>query len=190
MKKQIVTYLTVALFAMLSADLVAARSDHVKGDSHVNNGHQRINLAKGGHRHGGGGHHRASGGHHRASGGHNRHSGGGHHRHRSHRHSSVSLGINMGGGYYNSGYYGRGYGYGYPYRYYNRPYYYYGRPYYYPPTVVVPSAPTVYIQQESATPAEAQINYWYYCRKPDGYYPYVKQCPDGWLQVAPQPPIK
>jgi hypothetical protein len=143
MKKHIVTYLTVALFAILSADFVAA---------------------KGGHHHGGGGHH---------------------------RHSSVSLGINLGGGYYNSGYYGRGHGYyGYPYRYYNRPYYYYGRPYYYPPTVVVPSAPPVYIQQESATPAEAQINYWYYCRKPDGYYPYVKECPDGWLQVAPEPLIK
>jgi hypothetical protein len=29
---------------------------------------------------------------------------------------------------------------------------------------------------------------WYYCRKPDGYYPYVKACPGGWQTVPAQPP--
>lgn len=27
--------------------------------------------------------------------------------------------------------------------------------------------------------------YWYYCQNPGGYYPYVQQCPNGWLQVVP-----
>ena len=30
--------------------------------------------------------------------------------------------------------------------------------------------------------------YWYRCNQPDGYYPYVTQCPGGWLQVPAQPP--
>ncbi len=60
-------------------------------------------------------------------------------------------------------------------------------PYYAAPPVVVQSGPTTYIQQEPATPA-----YWYYCRNPQGYYPYVSQCPDGWLTVVPpaQPPTR
>jgi hypothetical protein len=56
----------------------------------------------------------------------------------------------------------------------------------------VPTAPPVYIQQQQPQPQQQaapqpQINYWHYCRNPEGYYPYVKKCPDGWLQVAPQP---
>jgi hypothetical protein len=39
----------------------------------------------------------------------------------------------------------------------------------------------VYIQREP--PAE----YWYYCWDPQGYYPYVPECPGGWVKVAPQP---
>ncbi len=27
--------------------------------------------------------------------------------------------------------------------------------------------------------------YWYYCQNPAGYYPYVSQCPGGWLTVVP-----
>ncbi|WP_322629104.1 hypothetical protein [Halothiobacillus sp.] len=63
-------------------------------------------------------------------------------------------------------------------------------PYYYPPQVItVPSSPPVYIQQDEPPVASApQNNYWYYCRNPQGYYPYVKQCPGGWQAVAPQPP--
>ncbi len=58
----------------------------------------------------------------------------------------------------------------------------------YPPTVMLPSAPSVYIeQQETATPTQPQIQYWYFCQNPEGYYPYVKECPDGWLQVVPHP---
>lgn len=108
-----------------------------------------------------------------------------------HGHSHLSIGL----GYYGSGFYG-GYGYGgygfggygmsgfgYPF--------YYPSSYYYPPTVIVPTTPPVYIQQQQSQPAQSaqpQTNYWYYCQNPDGYYPYVKNCPGGWLQVAPQPP--
>lgn len=138
-------------------------------------------LARDGH--GGGGHHRGGYGH---SGGHG-----------SHGHSHLNLGINL-GGYYGPGYYGYGgyggysrygfgghgfggYGYGYPSYY---------PPYYaYPPTVIVPSTPPVYTQQQ-VEPAQPQTNYWHYCQNPDGYYPYVKNCPGGWLQVAPQPPAQ
>ena len=104
-----------------------------------------------------------------------------------HGHSRFSLGL----GYYGPGFYG-GYGYGgygfnrYGFGGYGYPYYY-PPMYAYPPTVVVPTTPPVYIQQESR-PIPSQINYWYYCQKSDGYYPYVKDCPGGWLPVAPKPP--
>ena len=59
----------------------------------------------------------------------------------------------------------------------------------YAPVVSVPAAPPVYIQQGvvQAPPQAQASNYWHYCRNPEGYYPYVKNCPGGWLQVAPQP---
>ena len=31
-----------------------------------------------------------------------------------------------------------------------------------------------------------QPYYWYFCQDPQGYYPYVKNCPGGWMQVVPQ----
>ncbi len=33
-----------------------------------------------------------------------------------------------------------------------------------------------------------QSNYWYCCENPEGYYPEVNKCTEGWFQVAPQPP--
>jgi hypothetical protein len=63
----------------------------------------------------------------------------------------------------------------YPYYY---PYYpYYPYPYYpyYPPAE--------YMQQETAA---APPYYWYYCEGAQAYYPYVQQCPGGWLQVVPR----
>lgn len=47
-------------------------------------------------------------------------------------------------------------------------------PYYAPP-------PPVYIEQGDAA------GYWYYCNKPAGYYPGVRECPGGWVRVVPQP---
>lgn len=33
-----------------------------------------------------------------------------------------------------------------------------------------------------------QPQYWAYCRNPQGYYPYVSECPAGWLPVTPTSP--
>lgn len=60
--------------------------------------------------------------------------------------------------------------------------------YYYPPRVVVlpPAPPPVYIEQAPA--AAPAPSYWYYCEASRAYYPYVKDCPGGWMAVAPTPP--
>jgi hypothetical protein len=50
-----------------------------------------------------------------------------------------------------------------------------------PPVVIEQQAP-VYLQPDSP------VQYWYYCQNPQGYYPYVQQCPGGWMQVVPTPP--
>jgi hypothetical protein len=60
------------------------------------------------------------------------------------------------------------------------PYY----PYYQAPPVVIERQPPVYIEPE---PEPEEQTYWYYCRNPQGYYPYVKQCPGGWMKVVPSP---
>ncbi|HEX7629862.1 MAG TPA: hypothetical protein VF431_05945, partial [Candidatus Methylomirabilis sp.] len=57
-------------------------------------------------------------------------------------------------------------------------------PYYSAPSVVLQSAPTEYIQQAPEAPPQS---YWYYCQNARAYYPYVKDCPGGWMQVVPQP---
>ena len=56
-----------------------------------------------------------------------------------------------------------------------------GYPYYAAPPVVVQPGPITYIQREA--PGDA---YWYYCKEAGAYYPYVKDCPGGWMQVVPQ----
>ncbi len=59
----------------------------------------------------------------------------------------------------------------------------------YPPypsaPVIVQQTPPVYIQQSA--PGEA-ATYWYYCEQSRGYYPYVKECPGGWMTVVPPGP--
>jgi len=65
---------------------------------------------------------------------------------------------------------------------------YYPPYYYYPPAVVaVPAPPTTYIEKGSphATPSQPS-SYWYYCEASKTYYPYVKECPAGWMRVVPQ----
>ncbi|MBX3616317.1 hypothetical protein [Nitrosomonas sp.] len=109
---------------------------------------------------------------------------------RGHHHSHFGIGL----GYYGPGFYGGyggygfgGYGYGYPYYY--SPWYAYPTPVV-PTAPIVPTTPPVYIERQeaqSSQPAQSQANYWYYCRDPDGYYPYVKNCPGGWLPVSPRP---
>ena len=70
------------------------------------------------------------------------------------------------------------------------PGWWYPPPYYYPPQVVVvpPSQPPVYIErQDEAMPQSEAQQYWYFCKSAKGYYPYVKECPEGWQKVLPQP---
>ena len=81
------------------------------------------------------------------------------------------------------GYYGLGYGRYWPYYGGYSPYHgSYGGGYggSYPPVR--------YIQQQGGAQAttKPQANYWHYCSNPKGYYPHVKKCPDGWMQVVPQ----
>jgi hypothetical protein len=72
--------------------------------------------------------------------------------------------------------------------YYGSPYY--GSPYYVPNYGYV--APQQYSQpaypQQGPAPVQQASNYWYFCPGSNGYYPYVRECPGGWQQVAPQPP--
>ena len=49
---------------------------------------------------------------------------------------------------------------------------------YYPPQATQASP-------EYNEPEQQQPYYWYYCQDPKGYYPYVKSCPGGWMQVVP-----
>jgi hypothetical protein len=86
------------------------------------------------------------------------------------------------------GHYGWSLNFGMPFGY---PYYSYP---YSPPVVVVPAPPTTYIEQDTSTQDAPQAsapqaaNYWYFCAKPEGYYPYVKTCAGGWTKVSPIPP--
>lgn len=73
---------------------------------------------------------------------------------------------------------------------------FYPPPYYYRPEVVVMPAPQpqVYIEQPreesvgTGQPASASgAQYWYYCAASKSYYPYVKECPEGWQKVQPHP---
>lgn len=56
------------------------------------------------------------------------------------------------------------------------------QPYYAPPVYVQP-APVV-VQRAPETYVERATDYWYYCAQSAAYYPYVKECPAGWMQVV------
>lgn len=146
---------------------------------------------------------------------HHHHHGGGHHYYDNFGLGfGLGLGIGFGGpfGYYSPlapfGYYG---GFGVPFNsfgfyggraggfygnYAGFGLYRYFEPYYplggYPAASPVFSAPLrtpTYVQRNdvSRPAAPQQKNYWYYCRNPEGYYPYVKQCAEQWIKVPPQP---
>lgn len=66
---------------------------------------------------------------------------------------------------------------------------YYPPPYWSSPPVIVHSAPPIYIERDAAGAApDDDANYWYHCKRPEGYYPYIKECPGGWQKVVPTPP--
>lgn len=94
---------------------------------------------------------------------------------------------------FSPGFYGLGLGYGLGYYGGYYPYYGgyggYGGYYGYPPAVVTVPTPSVYIQQSPPVVQQYQSGYWYYCGNPEGYYPYVKECLNGWQQVEPRPSV-
>ncbi|MCL4746080.1 MAG: hypothetical protein KJZ83_11775 [Burkholderiaceae bacterium] len=82
-------------------------------------------------------------------------------------------------------------GHPYPYAY---PYAYpYGYPYAYP-YPPAPPQPQSYVERPPEPGSDAQPpegaapepGYWYWCTDPQGYYPSVRECPQGWLQVPAQ----
>lgn len=116
------------------------------------------------------------GGHGGYYGGHGGYYGGGWHGGGWHGGTSWNFGVNLGGWGWGGPFYPY---YGYPYAY----------PYPYYPAYPYVSAPIVTQQpaqeyQQTAPPPEQQ-SYWYFCTDPNGYYPYVKRCPSGWLKVVP-----
>ncbi len=70
-------------------------------------------------------------------------------------------------------YYGYPFGYPYPYP-------------YFPPAVVAPPVMN-YIQQSPPAGQQNPSAYWHYCTDPEGYYPYIKECPNGWQVIPPTP---
>lgn len=67
--------------------------------------------------------------------------------------------------------------------YYPAPIYPYPNPYV-PGTVTVINNPA----PPEAPPAQAPAaQYWYHCTAPEGYYPYVSECPGGWTKVPATP---
>ena len=67
----------------------------------------------------------------------------------------------------------------------------YAYPYNVAPIVINSTPQTqLFTQQEPAANAAPQVvpevSYWYYCIRPAGYFPYVKDCSEPWLKVVPQ----
>jgi hypothetical protein len=96
-----------------------------------------------------------------ARGGHGGHSG-----HFGHGGGHVGIGLFVGPDWWGPGWWG-------PYPYY---------PYYQSPPVIVQPPPEIYVQP---APQAEEPNYWYFCPEPQGYYPYIKTCPKGWMKVVP-----
>lgn len=88
--------------------------------------------------------------------------------HWGHRHGGVRWGVTI----------GVPLGWHYP------PPYWYG----YSPPVVVHTPPPVYIERGAPPETEEDAYYWYHCSRPEGYHPYIKECPGGWQKVVPTPP--
>lgn len=66
----------------------------------------------------------------------------------------------------------------------------YGRPFYPPPFYYPPPVTTVIVRETrpafprlGETTGAPGPQFWYYCEAERGYYPYVAQCPQGWLEV-------
>lgn len=90
------------------------------------------------------------------------------HGHHGHFHGRSHVGVWVGSPWW----------YGYGPGWYGDPWY--GYPYPYGRTLIV-QPPPVYIEQGG----EPTVQMWYYCARPQGYYPYVKNCSTAWRAVLP-----
>ena len=108
----------------------------------------------------------------------------------------VGLGLALGAALVGLAYYSRP-AYSYPaysypgpaYAYPGPAYTYPGPAYAYPGPAVAPSAGYVEQNVPQAAPAPAQPQEdWYYCADSNAYYPYVRECAEGWQRVSPTPP--
>jgi hypothetical protein len=62
-------------------------------------------------------------------------------------------------------------------------------PWWYPyPPVVFDAYPCVVERLPPIALPPSPPPSWYFCDNPQGYYPYVQQCPGGWKQVPATPP--
>jgi hypothetical protein len=64
----------------------------------------------------------------------------------------------------------------------------YWGPWWFVPPAVVYSAPVV--EQEPLIVIEqttAPLDYWYFCRPANAYYPYARDCPEPWEKVPARP---
>ena len=163
------TALLLALAVVLSESALARKGGggHV-GGAKVSGGHVGGKVY-GGHASGG----KVYGGHvghgHSHFKGHHHH---GHHHHGHHHGTTFVV----------------GFGFAYPwswYGYYPPPYYYPG--YYYPQPVAYPAEPVTYVEQSAPAQTEP-AGWWYYCETSRTYYPYVRECPNGWQRVPALPP--
>lgn len=113
----------------------------------------------------------------------------------------ISSGTVIAGGWHGGAHWHGGWGWGWPYYglgfatgaflsypYYYYPYYpYYSYYPYYPYTYAPAYRPSRSVIVRERKPA--MDTWYYYCRKSDAYYPYVRRCPGGWekVPVVPRP---
>jgi hypothetical protein len=105
----------------------------------------------------------------------------------------VSLSFNSWrGGYWHEGWYGPRFGWWWVVP--SGGSYYYREPVYPYPDYYRPYTPsTVVIEREAPPPpvtGAPPAQYWYYCKNPEGYYPYVSECRGEWRQVPVTPQDK
>jgi hypothetical protein len=54
--------------------------------------------------------------------------------------------------------------------------------------VTVTAKPQEYIERPKQKASPRSSGVWYFCPESNAYYPYVRECPDGWEKVPAQPP--
>jgi len=67
-----------------------------------------------------------------------------------------------------------------------------GQPYYVDPIYVSPPVVSIPPPPQGGSQVSALgmpgSEWWYFCKDPNGYYPYVRECQSGWEKVSPTPP--